>query len=79
LDTCPKPNNLKAVFAEQRILASHFGIGVALENVRRYQRALELVLGKSGNSTAGEPVAPVGRSPAPASVPTLTVNTLSDR
>jgi hypothetical protein len=50
LDTCPKPNNLKAVFAEQRILASHFGIGSE----------------KSGNSTAGEPVAPVSRSPAPA-------------
>jgi hypothetical protein len=40
LDTCPKPNNLKAVFAEQRILASRFGIGSE----------------KSGNSTAGEPV-----------------------
>jgi hypothetical protein len=53
-------------FLESHIAEAKLGIDAATENLRRLQRALELVLGKSNNSTAGEPVAPVGRSLAPA-------------
>jgi hypothetical protein len=56
LDTCPNITYRKAVFSDEGWNPPLYNIGAAAVDLKRLQRALELVLGKSNNSTTVEPV-----------------------